>query len=282
MASARRLGLRAFDGYHAGNGGAAAEPLGEWAWLHEAVSAMLDGEREQADVEWLESVRDYFTVWTGGPDVMRAERLLAVAQRDNDFQSERNLASFLARCAFAAGDTARALELSEPFFRQAAGDQTFGFEAISRYALHLGNLDVARRVSETVGSGPGGAADHHLEVLHAGIAVLEGRRDDAVTMYRAALSGYRSFGLRFSFALAVLDMATFLGLDDPAVRSVIDEGRAILEELGARMLLERLDALGTGGPAVAPGVGRQRRSVSTTSVGSDSPLSSSLPTPEQR
>ena len=121
-----------------------------------------------------------------------------------------------------------------------------------RYALHLGNLDVARRVLDLAGSGTGGAADHHLEVLHAGIAVLEGRRDEAVTVYRSALSGYRSFGLRFSFALAVLDMATLLGMDDPAVRSVIDEGRAILQELGARVLLERLDALGAGDPRVAP------------------------------
>jgi hypothetical protein len=270
MATARRLGLRAFDGYHAGNAATAAEPLGEWAWLHEAVSTMLDGGgRDRAEAEWLECLRDCFTAWTGDPDIGRAERLLAVARRDNDSQSEENLASLLARFAFAAGDPARALELTEPFIRGAPGGRSNAFEFVGRFALHLGNVEIARQVSETVGSGPGGAADHHLDVLHAGIAVLEGRRDDAVSLYRSALAGYRSFGLRFSIALTVFDMATLLGPEDPAVRSVMDEGRAILEELGARMLLDRLDALGDGGAAAAPGPGRQRRSVGATSVGAD-------------
>ena len=38
-------------------------------------------------------------------------------------------------------------------------------------------------------------------------------------------------------------MATLIGPDDPAVRSSIPEGREILESLGARLLIERLDAL---------------------------------------
>ena len=42
-------------------------------------------------------------------------------------------------------------------------------------------------------------------------------------------------GLRFSLAMAIFDMAKLLGPDDPAVRSVIEEGRGILEELGARL-----------------------------------------------
>src|SRR6185503_140527 len=82
MAEARRLGLRSFDGYHAGNAVGAAEPLGEWAWAQGAVGAMLDGERETSEREWLESCRDYFAVWTGDPDVAQAEHLLAVARRD--------------------------------------------------------------------------------------------------------------------------------------------------------------------------------------------------------
>ncbi|HUG30110.1 MAG TPA: adenylate/guanylate cyclase domain-containing protein [Candidatus Limnocylindria bacterium] len=255
MATARRLGLRVFDGYHAGNAVGAAEQLGEWAWLHEAVSAMLDVEREQTDQDWLESVRDYFTVWTGRPDVGRAERLLEMARRDNDLQSERNVAGYLARCAFAAGDLARALELAEPFFQSATFSDLIDFEYFGRYALHAGRVDAASRLLERIGGGPGGVADHHLEAIRAGIAVLEGRRDDAVALYRSALAGYRAFGLRFSLAMAVLDMAVLLGPDDPAVHSVIDEGRAILTELGARPLLARLDALGAVKRAEAPGAG---------------------------
>ena len=56
-------------------------------------------------------------------------------------------------------------------------------------------------------------------------------------LYRAALAGYRTYGLRFTLALTIFDMAKLLGIDDPAVRSVLDEGREILEELGARNVL---------------------------------------------
>jgi hypothetical protein len=56
-----------------------------------------------------------------------------------------------------------------------------------------------------------------------------------------------------------------LGPEDPAVRSVMEEGRAILEDLGSRMLLDRLDALGTGSSAnrasvKAGGAGSEERS----------------------
>jgi class 3 adenylate cyclase len=263
IAIARRLGLRAFDGYHAGNAVSGAEPLGEWVWLGETVAAFLDGERAQDDRDWLESIRDYFTVWTGGPDVARAERLLAIARQDNDFQSERNLASYLARCAFASGDAARALELSEPYIRSARLADITEFDFTGRFALHAGRLDVAHRLLDVVGAGPGGVADHHIEAIQAGIAALEGRRDDAVALFRSALAGYRTFGVRFAFALAAFDMARLLGEDDPAVRSVIDEARAILDELGARPLLDQLDELG-GGRSPASGHGAKRQPAVTS------------------
>ncbi len=82
--------------------------------------------------------------------------------------------------------------------------------------------------------------DHHIQTVRAGLAALEGRRDDAVALYRSALTGFRSFGARFSVAMAVFDMATFLGPDEHAVASVVEEGRGILEELNAKPLLELL------------------------------------------
>jgi hypothetical protein len=244
MATARRLGLRTFGGYHAGNAVAAAECLGEWSWVRETVGAMLEeGERESIDLEWLAMVRDYFKAWSGDPDVARAEHLLAIAKQDNDFQTERNMMGLLARCAFAAGDVGRALAIVGPIIESAERSDGFEFPMAARFALHAGNVDIARGMLEVAGVGSGGASDHDLEGIRAGVAVFEGRRDDAVALYRAALAGFRSYGMRFSFALTVFDMAKFLGPDDPAVRSVLDEARGILEELEARSLIARLDAL---------------------------------------
>jgi hypothetical protein len=277
VATVRRLGLRSFNSYHSLNAVGAGEAIGEWAWVRDAISTMLEGDLEPAEAEWLEHARDYFDIWLGTPNVARVEHLLAVARKDSDLQGVRSTSSVLARIAFAAGDPAAALELLKPFLHDAAFASAWDFEWFGRLAVHARRPDVGQQILELVGSGPGGVVDHHLEVLRAGLAALEGRRDDAVALYRSGLAGYRSFGLRFSLALTILDMAKLLGADDPAVRSVIEEARGVLEELGARKLLEELDALAAGAGAT-----RQRQSIVTTSIGSDRPLSSSLRTPEER
>ena len=63
-------------------------------------------------------------------------------------------------------------------------------------------------------------------------------------------------GCRFDVALTILDMVTLIGPDEPAVRSSIPEGREILESLGARLLIERLDAVSS---ETARGTGQARR-----------------------
>ena len=229
MATARRLGFRAFDGYHAGNGVGAAERLGEWTWLREAIGEMLEGERHPDERDWIASMGDFFSAWTGDPDIARAERMLASAIRDHDFQGVRNVSDFLARCAFAAGDATGALDRVEPFFRETPVDRDYNFGFASRYALHAARPDIVRLGLDILGAGPGGAVDHDIEALKAGLAALEGQRDEALALYRSALAGYRAFGLRFSLALTVYDMTFLIGPDDPAVRSVMGEGRAILE-----------------------------------------------------
>jgi len=244
MALARRLGLRSYDGYHAGNGSGAAERLGDWAWCRDAIGEMLEMDPERFEAEWLAACRDTPTAWTGDPDLARGERLLAGAIRDVDFQTELNASGWLARCAFADGRFDDAVRYGEAFFRRA--DPSGGmidFAMIGRFALHAGKVDAAQRVLELVGRGPGDAGDHDLEGLRAGIAAAEGRTADAAEPYRAALAGYRAYGLRFDYALTILDMANLIGSIEPAVRAVIPEGREILAGLGARPLVERLDAL---------------------------------------
>ena len=76
---------------------------------------------------------------------------------------------------------------------------------------------------------------------------------EAVGLSRAALAGYRDAGCRFDVALTILDMAALIGPAEPAVRSAIPEGREILESLGARPLVERLDALAWDAGRLAAG-----------------------------
>jgi hypothetical protein len=98
-----------------------------------------------------------------------------------------------------------------------------------------------------VGAGLGGAHDHEVAILQAGVAAVEGRAGEAVPRYRAGIAGLREYGARFSVARAIFDMAVFLGPDNPAVRPYLEEGRAILADLRATVLLDRLDALVAAG-----------------------------------
>ncbi|HEY5629421.1 MAG TPA: hypothetical protein VIR16_07925, partial [Candidatus Limnocylindrales bacterium] len=212
IALARRLGVRSFEGYHAGNASGSAERLGEWRWLEEAVGAMLADSPERPDADWIASCRDTATAWTERPDTSVAERLLADAVRTRDYQGELNASGWLARCAFAQGKMAEAASYVEPFLRVAelgtwpVGEMTM----LGRFALHAGEPDAARRILDLVGTGPGGVADHDIAMLRAGLAAIEGRRSEALATYRATLAGYREAGVRFDVALTILDMAAFL------------------------------------------------------------------------
>jgi hypothetical protein len=78
--------------------------------------------------------------------------------------------------------------------------------------------------------------------IEAGIAAVEGRTAEALTLYRDALRGWRALNLAWDEALIVVDMATFLGPDEPEVRTAAEWARATLARLGARPYLERLES----------------------------------------
>ena len=263
MALSRRLGLLSFDGYHAGNAVGAAERLGEWAWIRDAIGDLVDAHTDRGDADWLALCRDYPTAWTGAPDMARAERLHAASLAEHDFQTELNTTGWLARCAFAAGRADDALRWSDASLSHAATRASVeDFSMVGRFALHAGRLDVARQMVQQIGSPFGGVVDHDLASLQAGIAAVEGRTSDALALYRSALAGYREAGCRFDVALTALDMATLIGTDEPAVQASIPEAREILESLSARPLIERLDALTSEGGRERPASTRRATATS--------------------
>src|SRR6185503_10678866 len=88
----------------------------------------------------------------------------------------------------------------------------------------------------------GGAVHMTTLTFGAGIAALEGRTSEALTMYRDALRGWEELGLPWDQALATVDMAMTVGPDEPAVATAAAAARTILEGLGAAPILDRLDA----------------------------------------
>jgi len=243
MALSRKLGLRTYDGYHAGNGSGTAERLGEWAWIRQAIGELAEADPDRREFEWLAACRDTTSAWTGDPDLARGERLVAQAVAESDFQTELNASGWLANCAFAAGRLDDAVRYCEPLLRHAETDAALGGEIMAaRIAIHAGRLDLARRVLAAINLSEGGVADFDVTTIRAGIAAQEGQVGDALALYRSALAGYREAGCRFDVALVILDMTVLIGPGEPAVGALIPDGRAILEDLGARSLVARLDA----------------------------------------
>jgi tetratricopeptide (TPR) repeat protein len=114
-----------------------------------------------------------------------------------------------------------------------------------------------RRAAETVeafvADGTHGRfVDAFAVALGAGVAALEGRRDDAISGIGHALDEVRALGARFIVADIEMFSAIALGPDDPATPALADEARSILASLGAVRWLERFDT--TLGATAAPGV----------------------------
>jgi len=114
----------------------------------------------------------------------------------------------------------------------------------ARPAMWAGDLDEARRLAglSEAGGGFGPLVAARRQTMHAGIAALEGKPVEALALYREALRGWRATHAVWDEALTGLDMALLLDPADPEVAAVIESTRKILERLGAKPYLERLNA----------------------------------------
>jgi hypothetical protein len=80
----------------------------------------------------------------------------------------------------------------------------------------------------------------------AGVAGLEGRREEAVAGYLESVRLARQIGALMLAADLLLDAVCVLGPDDPATPGFADEARSLFTAAGALAQLDRLDeALGT-------------------------------------
>jgi class 3 adenylate cyclase/tetratricopeptide (TPR) repeat protein len=163
-----------------------------------------------------------------------------------------------ANAALARGDLKQARAF---FFEVADADPGQGSEYFYRAVrASLWDRDVngARELLARFGEGAGYGAivDARRQTMDAGVAALEGRAAEALTLYREALRLWRSAHAVWDDALTGIDMATLLDPTEPEIAAAIKATRAILERLGAQPYLERLDAAVAGAAQPAPRAGR--------------------------
>jgi len=161
------------------------------------------------------------TAWTNG---MAEARVLteATSNRQRDWE----WAEIATMVAIAEGRLADAVDEAKAI----GGNWTpAGTQARARIALRTGDVELARNA---VGSpemvGEIGAFFDVMRIgLNAGVAALEGRRDDAIGGYRDAVRRARQLGLQMSAADHLLDAVFVLGPGDPETPAFADEARAL-------------------------------------------------------
>jgi class 3 adenylate cyclase/tetratricopeptide (TPR) repeat protein len=84
--------------------------------------------------------------------------------------------------------------------------------------------------------------DARRTTIQAGIAALEGRASEAISLYRDAIQRWRDTGQPWDEALTIIDVATTLGTADADIRRAAEQSREFLARVGAMPFLERLDA----------------------------------------
>jgi class 3 adenylate cyclase/tetratricopeptide (TPR) repeat protein len=241
MALARRLGLTGFAGYHAGNM-AAAQRIGDWAWMRSATAELAEGHPDAKEASWMLDISAWTLPWLGEDVGDRPRALVAIGEQQKDPQAFVSGCQWVLEQAFAREDFRTATEFGRRAFEHEFANANLRLWA-GRAALHLGDTATAEQALALMAPITGRAVDADARALQAGIAARQHRVDDALDAYRAALGTYRDMGMRFDLAMTGLDMAALLGPDVPGVRAAAAEARAILVELGAKPVIARLDRL---------------------------------------
>ena len=208
---------------------------GDWSAAEEELRAALTEDWEPVDRNWLVIALLPITAARGETiDEPMAEAHSLMTQ-SGDVQQPSSLLMTEGLVGLALGDLAdareafhRATSLYSPLLPTSA-------PRAARCALWMGDGAAAAAdlgILEASGfHGP--AIDADRRTIKAGLAALDGRPAEALTLYREALRAWRDLGLAWDEALCGIDMATLLDPTDPEVRSAAESCREILIRLGA-------------------------------------------------
>ena len=212
----------------------------------EALLPYAGGLGDEADLRtssaWLETAR-------GGDCADALVAAEANAAQSTNPAADANLAFLRADLALVRGDLdeayVQAMRAAE--FRQQQG---IYLVYAGRAALWARDIERARVVAERLDVMPDAASALVMAqraAVRAGVAALEGRRDEAITGYRDALRRFEAIESHFPRALVAVDFLVLLGPDEPAAVAAAQEARIVFDRVGARPYLERLEAALTSG-----------------------------------
>ena len=253
---ARRLGLRGHVVNMLGNGGEAARWTGDWDWALGEVDALLEGDLDPVDAIWLQGIATTLHAWRGEDVTGRLAVMEALAPTIPDQGWLGSLRSDLdAVLGLAAGQLAEARGAALDYAKRSPLNAPMALPVAARAALWMRDPDAAaddlRALEGTGIHSP--FVSLRRTVLRAGIAALEGRSAEARSLYAGTQQDFLDRGVLFEGALVGIDMVAVLGPHDPDARHAATEARPILERLGAKPFLARLESLLASSPDVGVG-----------------------------
>ncbi|MGA8208115.1 MAG: adenylate/guanylate cyclase domain-containing protein [Candidatus Dormiibacterota bacterium] len=243
----RRAGHRGVETMNLLNSAELAIWLGQWGDARAALSVL--GQRDLAHERRTQLAFCEATLASLSGDRAQATALLE-AQADSAEAEGVTIRSYYgvtkAAAALAAGD----LEAAHREAAHAVEVDPAGINSPRALALQLRAalwLADPKRAREAL-AGMQGIRGRWMAATRltgeAGIAALEGRRDEAAQAYGRALDAWRSLDSPLDLALCALDRAVLRGAV-PVPAGEDDEAHAILSEIGAYPFLARLDQAGS-------------------------------------
>lgn len=206
------------------------------------------GGRNEADEAWLQDLRVVIAAMTG--DVAGARSWLESIPTDNSASAEfmqgaATKFQMAALVSLAIGDTQDALRHAERSIQaDPRGINLHTAVALAgRAALWLRDVEAARRAIEAGHLVRGRWIHATLTTISAGIAALEGRREDAVRGYETAIAEYRQLECEFDECLVTIDQVLLLGA---APVPLVEKSRDVLERLGVEPFLGVLNRAAAG------------------------------------
>ncbi|MFI5226950.1 MAG: AAA family ATPase, partial [Candidatus Limnocylindrales bacterium] len=185
------------------------------------------------------------------------DRMQALAPQVSDPFAANGTHAVLSERAMLRGDYATAVD--EGFLSaDTVSAELISLPAAIRAAVWAGDVARAREGSVRLEANPFVASLMTAERVgaRAGVAAVEGRVDEAIALYREAMTLHRAIDSNFAVARAGLDVVRLVGGSHPVGREVAAEVRAILERVNARAYLDLLDAALAGrGVATQPAIG---------------------------
>jgi class 3 adenylate cyclase/tetratricopeptide (TPR) repeat protein len=240
---AQRLGLRTLAVVLAGNAATVASRTGDWDRALADLTAFGDDLDRPYRILLL-SVRSWFAASRGE----NAEELIAAAeallQEGADPSTVAHVGEAQAWLTFTHGAFGAARDRWQEMLRLTTAGVAETLMHSLRAALWDRDVAAVRADLEALdASGSfGRAIDATRAGARAGIAALEQRTDEALSLYREVLRTWRDLGLPWDEAMTSLDMVLLLRPGSPAVADAAATARRIFTELGATPFIERLDA----------------------------------------